>query len=187
MAARVKKRACTSTNRESDKIIVRLPEGMRDALAELATRNGRSMTAEVVAALATHFENERQSAALRAQLQAPGLEIGGSAAINKGLEDLVDRLDRKLGELSKRADTAKYLANEDASPGSKGYHRLSAGIETAIRDLVEQIFTQHPELELIKKADTEAAREAAIEADIGAAREAIEAAAAGRSPRRAPK
>jgi hypothetical protein len=166
MAARVKKRAGTSTNRESDKIIVRLPEGMRDTLAELATRNGRSMTAEVVAALATHFENERQSAALRAQLQAPGL----------------------AGELSKRADTAKYLANEDASPGSKGYHRLSAGIETAIRDLVEQVLTQHPDLtELIKKrADTEAAREA-IEADVGAAREAIEAAAAGRSPRRAPK
>jgi hypothetical protein len=58
MTARVKKRAGTSTNRESDKIIVRLPEGMRHALAELAARNGRSMTAEVVAALAMYFANE---------------------------------------------------------------------------------------------------------------------------------
>ena len=58
MAARVKKRAGTSTNRESDKIIVRLPEGMRHALAELAARNGRSMNAEVVAALAMYFAKE---------------------------------------------------------------------------------------------------------------------------------
>ena len=58
MAARVKKRAGTSTNRKSDKIIVRLPEGMRHALAELAARNGRSMNAEVVAALAMYFAKE---------------------------------------------------------------------------------------------------------------------------------
>ena len=58
MAARVKKRVGTATNRESDKIIVRLPEGMRHALAELAARNGRSMNAEVVAALAIYFANE---------------------------------------------------------------------------------------------------------------------------------
>jgi plasmid stability protein len=108
MAARVKKRAGTSTNRESDKIIVRLPEGMRHALAELAAGNGRSMNAEVVTALAMYFENERQSAAVRAQLHAPGLEIGGSTAI-KGLEDLVNRLDRKLAELSKKADTDEIV------------------------------------------------------------------------------
>jgi plasmid stability protein len=60
MAARVKKRVGTSTNRESDKIIVRLPEGMRHALAELAARNGRSSNAEVVAALVTYLEREKQ-------------------------------------------------------------------------------------------------------------------------------
>jgi hypothetical protein len=95
MAARVKKRADTSTNRESDKIIIRLPEGMRDALAKLAARNGRSMTAEVAIALATYFAHERQSAAVRAQLQAPGPEIGGSTAtIKDELSELRVRLAR---------------------------------------------------------------------------------------------
>jgi plasmid stability protein len=58
MAARVKKRSDTSTNRESDKIIVRLPQGMRQHLADVAARSGRSMSAEVVIALAVHFANE---------------------------------------------------------------------------------------------------------------------------------
>jgi hypothetical protein len=90
---------------------------------------------------------------------------------------------------------AAYFANHDVAPAS---YRLSAGLETAVRDLFAHVLTHHPELlgRLIKKDDTEAAREAAIKADISAARvadieaarEAIEEArAAGRSPRRAPK
>ena len=53
--ARVKKRTDTSTNRESDKIIVRLPAGMRAHLADMAARHGRSMNAEVATALAAHI------------------------------------------------------------------------------------------------------------------------------------
>ncbi|TAI60307.1 Arc family DNA-binding protein [Bradyrhizobium sp. Leo170] len=55
IAARVKKRTDTSTNRESDKIIVRLPEGMRKHLADMASRRGKSMNAEVVTALTIHI------------------------------------------------------------------------------------------------------------------------------------
>jgi plasmid stability protein len=105
MAARVKKRVGTSTDRESDKIIVRLPEGMRHTLAKLAARNGRSMTAEVVAALAVHFEQERQSAAVRAQIQAPGQ----GSTDTKGLEDLVVDLDRKLTELNRKLETGELV------------------------------------------------------------------------------
>lgn len=65
MAARVKKRTTGSvTNRESDKVIVRLPEGMREALAARAAGNGRSMTAEVVAALSTHLSGETEQETL---------------------------------------------------------------------------------------------------------------------------
>jgi DNA-binding GntR family transcriptional regulator len=95
-----------ATNRASDKFILRLPEGMRKHLAEVAEREGRSMNAVAVTALAIYFENE------------------------------------------------------DMLPWSKGY-RLSASIETAIKDLVGQLDNQHQELvQLIKKGDAEAAREA---------------------------
>lgn len=40
-----------STSRESDKFIVRLPDGMRDRIKVAADANGRSMNAEIVATL----------------------------------------------------------------------------------------------------------------------------------------
>ena len=41
--------------RGSDQFMIRLPGKMRQHLAELADRHGRSMNAEVVTALAVHF------------------------------------------------------------------------------------------------------------------------------------
>lgn len=39
------------TGRESDKFMLRLPDGMRDRIKAEADRNGRSMNAEIIAAL----------------------------------------------------------------------------------------------------------------------------------------
>jgi hypothetical protein len=50
--------ALSRVGRGSDQFIVRLPEGMREYLSEVAERSGRSMNAEIVAALAVHFANE---------------------------------------------------------------------------------------------------------------------------------
>ena len=41
--------------RESDKFMLRLPDGMRDKIAEAAKNNGRSMNAELVARLQESF------------------------------------------------------------------------------------------------------------------------------------
>lgn len=43
------------TGRESDKFMLRLPDGMRDRIKKAAQRTGRSMNAEIVAALEEHF------------------------------------------------------------------------------------------------------------------------------------
>jgi Arc-like DNA binding dprotein len=50
-----KKKQAVSAH-DLDRVIVRLPEGMRDKVAALAEANGRSMTAEVVAALEQHLK-----------------------------------------------------------------------------------------------------------------------------------
>ncbi|SOC11227.1 Arc-like DNA binding dprotein [Rhodobacter sp. JA431] len=39
------------TNRDSDKFVIRLPEGMRDRIKAAADQNNRSMNAEIVATL----------------------------------------------------------------------------------------------------------------------------------------
>jgi hypothetical protein len=47
-----------ATNRASDKFVLRLPGGMREHLARVAEREGRSMNSVVVTALAAYFESE---------------------------------------------------------------------------------------------------------------------------------
>src|SRR5262245_53634301 len=51
-----KKKQAVATAHDLDRIIVRLPEGLREKVAQRAAANGRSMTAEVVAALEKHLE-----------------------------------------------------------------------------------------------------------------------------------
>ncbi|WP_439925292.1 Arc family DNA-binding protein [Nitrobacter sp. JJSN] len=46
----------TKAGRGSEQFVVRLPPGMRDAIAHEADRNGRSMNAEIVGRLAFSFE-----------------------------------------------------------------------------------------------------------------------------------
>jgi hypothetical protein len=44
-----------NVGRGSDQFMLRLPDGMRDFIAEIAERNGRSMNAEIITALASHI------------------------------------------------------------------------------------------------------------------------------------
>jgi hypothetical protein len=92
MAARVKKRTDTSTNRESDKIIVRLPAGMRKQLAGLAARGGKSMNAEVVTALVMHImrDGEPDESTIKSELAElkEGIKLSeeGLIAMSKRLQ-----------------------------------------------------------------------------------------------------
>lgn len=53
---RMKEKPVPPPSRVADKLIVRLPDGMREKIAEASKQNSRSMTAEVVARLATSFD-----------------------------------------------------------------------------------------------------------------------------------
>jgi hypothetical protein len=85
----MKKTSPAATSRASDKFILRLPDGMRKHLAKVAEREGRSMNAIAIAALAMYLEKEKQNQLL--------------------------------------------------------------GVETAIRELTDQLANQHQTLELLKK------------------------------------
>lgn len=45
------------THRHSDKFMLRLPDGLRDAVKQRATQNRRSMTAEIVSAIQNHLDS----------------------------------------------------------------------------------------------------------------------------------
>ena len=54
--SKMAKRQKAESIHDRDRIIVRLPAGMRDKIAAMALANGRSMTAEVIAALDEHLQ-----------------------------------------------------------------------------------------------------------------------------------
>lgn len=58
-----------ATKQAGDKYIVRFPDGMREAVAEAARQNNRSMNAEIVARLSQSFEGAAESVELE-QLRA---------------------------------------------------------------------------------------------------------------------
>lgn len=61
---------------QGEKYIVRLPEGMRDRIAESAKANNRSMNAEIVARIQNSFEAQEDVRQLLAPMEEKLDEIG---------------------------------------------------------------------------------------------------------------
>lgn len=76
-------------SKDQDKFIVRLPDGMRDQIADAARKANRSMTAEIVARLEASF-------ALGITTYDNGFDVpgstGGPTEIEKRLEEVEARL-----------------------------------------------------------------------------------------------
>ncbi|PZR46006.1 Arc family DNA-binding protein [Burkholderia sp. WTPI3] len=85
-------------SRSADQFVVRLPDGMRDRIAEMARRNNRSMNAEIVARLSESF----QTAGARVleygpQMTGLQLEVEKVEAENKHLTDQIELMRQLLG------------------------------------------------------------------------------------------
>jgi hypothetical protein len=52
----------STVTRDSDQVLLRLPEGMRDALKRMAVENDRSMNAQIVALLRPSVETSNRKA-----------------------------------------------------------------------------------------------------------------------------
>lgn len=69
-----------TTGRESDKFMLRLPEGMRAFIKESAEKNGRTMNAEIVARLQAAFEaGTTSSFAIEQAVEQEQEERGGTS------------------------------------------------------------------------------------------------------------
>ena len=102
----------------ADKYIVRLPDGMRDQIAEAAKAAGRSMNAEIVSRLASSFERstgaELSNALYRQTLLERGLlALHFKAAlllipeqVRKKHAEYIDRWSRMAEKASQEADPA---------------------------------------------------------------------------------
>lgn len=72
---------------EGYKLLLRLPDGMREIIQDAATANGRTMTGEIVARLESSFANEPQKQAMRSL----SLDV---------VDQRLEEVERLLGSLS---------------------------------------------------------------------------------------
>jgi hypothetical protein len=86
------------TNRESDKFMLRLPPGMREAIAREAARSNRSMNAELIGRLDFSFENALTNKVL--------------LSVSKDLADTADLLRSLLA--SDELDLHSFIADQRA-------------------------------------------------------------------------
>jgi hypothetical protein len=87
-----------SVGRESDKFMLRLPDGMRERIAEFARQNGRSMNAEIVARLEGSF-NEDDGAR-----ELVGI-VGKLVDVVKIYKDAADSQKAELTKMRKAVET----------------------------------------------------------------------------------
>lgn len=84
-------------SRTADKFVVRLPDGMREKIAEIAKDNHRSMNSEIIDRLTLSIEQDEQG----------DLTVRTLAQVTRRCEEL----ERQLTEL---------MANQDAEPQKPG-------------------------------------------------------------------
>jgi hypothetical protein len=82
--------------------MIRLPDGWRNHLAELAGKHGRSMNAEALEAMAAYIQG---------QIGPPKISEEGFAAISKRLEAGVEALDALLFDV-RDIDLEAYLSDQ---------------------------------------------------------------------------
>ena len=83
-----KKKPAAESIHDRDRIIVRLPDGMRDDLAALAESNGRSMTSEVVAAIEKHLKGADRVTQLWEFFERHRQQIEEIALVRAAVENL---------------------------------------------------------------------------------------------------
>jgi predicted DNA-binding protein len=82
-----KKRAVESIH-DRDRIIIRLPDGMRDRLSGLAEANGRSVTAEAVAAIEEHLKGANRFLEMWEFFERHRAEIADITLLRLAIENL---------------------------------------------------------------------------------------------------
>lgn len=87
-----------TTNRESDKFMLRLPEGMREQIKKTADENGRSMNAEIVERLSFALREDSESISeLRNELKITKSELEREKTLRESANKNLDEITKLNG------------------------------------------------------------------------------------------
>jgi hypothetical protein len=101
-----------ATNRASDKFILRLPDGMRERLAEVAQRERRSMNSVALDALALYFESEDKSPGSRGYRRSAEIETAVKEAIETANRELIDKITTHLANHAPFKELTDQVKNQ---------------------------------------------------------------------------
>jgi len=105
---------------KQERFIVRLPDGMRDQIAEAAKSNNRTMNAEVVSRLQKSFEAEqRQLLSEIRRMRPDGTSFIDEEALVELLDKRLSNIEDKLSDFEERVldGFEKRFAFSNRSPG----------------------------------------------------------------------
>jgi hypothetical protein len=107
-----KKTAKKIAARDADQYMLRLPPGMRDAVANLAESNGRSINTEIVAAIEQHLKGPGRLDAIESFIEKHRQmleQMSEYVWFGEGgvLADL-ERLERQVSEIDERTGSTHY-------------------------------------------------------------------------------
>ncbi|HED3054763.1 Arc family DNA-binding protein [Klebsiella sp. CN_Kp091] len=85
--------------RDYDKFMLRFPDGMRDAIAERAKQNGRSMNSEIIQALEDYLSGDSQDSGLGTEISTHLIEIVESQ--KKQMIQLFEIIDKQKKQVDK--------------------------------------------------------------------------------------
>lgn len=102
-----------------DQFMLRLPDGMRDTLAKLADANGRSMNAEIIAALEQHLSGLDRLSAVEAFIAAHRKSIESLSEIT----GTVKNLELGLSGLQENLAKSRQPGRMDIPPGMT-FHQI---------------------------------------------------------------
>ena len=88
-ARRLQPKMATGTSSTSDRFQLRLPDGMRDQLAEAATASGRSLNGEIIHRLTQSLERDERQKKLSQHLKIQGDRV---AKVEEEIAALVQQL-----------------------------------------------------------------------------------------------
>lgn len=81
------------TVQNEDKYVIRFPDGMRDRIKKAAERSGRSMNAEIVAALETYYPPEPSIYEVLDRVHS-AIELAQNAQVTPYRKELIEALDQ---------------------------------------------------------------------------------------------
>lgn len=95
-------------SRVAEKMMIRLPDGMRDKIAEAASVSGRSMNAEVIARLEASFAASNQPFTPEQEARVVEMVKDQAEAVVQRLMQEIEKTEREIAEEASAREAAKH-------------------------------------------------------------------------------